>query len=85
MTNGSDLAFPQAPFETPGGGLATLADFRSTDLGLTKREAFAMAAITATAPHLVGANDRQVQEFADAAVKIADAMVAALNRKEGEQ
>jgi len=49
--------------------------------GLTKREAFAMAAMTATAPHLVGANARQVQEFADAAVMIADAMVIALNRE----
>jgi hypothetical protein len=73
MTHGSDLAFPFLETGAMQG--------ESISLGLSKREAFAMAAITATAPHLVGANDRQIQEFADAAAKIADAMVVALNRE----
>ena len=47
--------------------------------GLTKREAFAMAAIEGSARHLVGALPDEVQRWADTAVKLADALVSALN------
>lgn len=48
--------------------------------GLTKREAFAMASLKGAALHLQGANDREIQDVADTAVRLADALVAALNR-----